>query len=306
MVNLSDRTIVDKEKYLLVLQFDKEQIAKVNPWDEIFKLLHEANIMSKVSTDENGHLFLTISGALADVDCAHTLINRFLIRLKAEGKEVDFFRLKDDVSEEIRYLSYPIIASIECAMRVFLDRSGTSVCGLAEWHWITSSTFKDGIRQTGSSQKTRSHHVLTPLESVYLHDLIDIMNPKCREKYAQKTCPNDILEQAEIIATLDEIYRLFFDRQQEWIDIKKDFTKLTGFRNDVMHQHPMSLTDFDDLRVLERKIGNLLGHAKERLSDKELAQAQDGIDKIVRILSTDFCHGTDEITVIKRITSEQG
>ena len=72
MLNPPDRTVGNKEKYFLVLQFDKEQFAQLNPQHDISRL---AKIPLEISTDEYGNPLLTISSTtLADIDRAHNLV----------------------------------------------------------------------------------------------------------------------------------------------------------------------------------------------------------------------------------------
>ena len=75
---------------------------------------------------------------------------------------------------------------------------------------------------------------------------------------------NIITDEDEIIKILEQTFHLFFQKSSDWDDFNKDLQNLTHIRDDVMHQHPMSLADLGDLHKLECNIEGILNHTKKK------------------------------------------
>jgi hypothetical protein len=292
--------------YKLEIHIDSQQITKESLEQKtnhvLCQYLEKNSISLEINTPNSSCHQLIINGDIESVDQCHNKIQQKIIN---EG-DLKFYRYIDEAGDEIRHIAYPILADIEQRFRAFINKALAEIWG---FDWWEKYTLKDIC--TDKSNKLHAKYkndqiAPHPLECTLFENLLQIITTdiyefspnrpldfnsfiKMLEDWSCETIHDAKIKSREKTKTISlwDSFSRYFEDQEKWNNLRKivrdDNNKdcVVEIRNKVMHHRPVRFYLIQKLEQIKQELINVFDSAKTELSEEEIIEIKQEIQKIV-------------------------
>lgn len=246
----------------------KENVKKSNPNYE------PVSVIVKKHPDSSGFgslklLKLSVLGELLSINCYYEYLNK--TELQNSNK---FVRLRDDLGEEIRVKSFPILANIEQSLRSFIGEKLFGIDVILEELIPEEELNKKSLNKNSPDlsnccffEKTTLEQMLDLITKPFSQwdnkDVIEEIKKVISESITINEVANSVNENTEKYTVLSVIFDAYLQLSVEEIKSKeKTFSesikRIVNIRNAVMHHRPLKIEQFEHLKKSENEILKLL------------------------------------------------
>ena len=282
--------------YTLEIHIDSRCITKQSLIESIKSFLREYLNKIEWEVDSHASLYhqLTIIGDIVSIDCCHNLIQQII-----NNKELRYYRVVDEVGDEIRKRAYPILAEIEQRFRAFINKVLVEVLGFDWWAKYTLKEIPESVKQRYNDYKNNQ---VSPsfLECSDFNHLVNIIRAKVSELPSNKSITKENVDSIlENCNTLDEAkaiwnektkvislwdtFSRYFEDTQAWENLAKELDQeVIDARNKVMHHRPIRFYVIEKLKEVKQRLIEIFNSASLELTEEVRIEVQQETETILR------------------------
>jgi hypothetical protein len=282
--------------YTLEIHIDSRCITKQSLIENIKSFLREYlnKIAWEVDSDASLYHQLTIIGDIVSIDCCHNLIQQII-----NNKELRYYRVMDEMGDEIRKRAYPILAEIEQRFRAFINKVLVEVLGFDWWAKYTLKEIPESVKQRYNDYKNNQ---VSPsfLECSDFNHLVNIIRAKVSELPSNKSITKENVDSIlENCNTLEEVKALwnektkvislwdtfsrYFEDTHAWENLAKELDQeVIDARNKVMHHRPIRFYVIEKLKEVKQRLIEIFNSASFELTEEVRIEVQQETETILR------------------------